>query len=106
MALSPKKIYDDFNKKDIDKLSAADLLISLIENSDKVDTRLKSIETLEKIAAKSKNVFNILENLLISDNSEEIRYLAAKTLKVLFREKALSPLKWALEHEKSLQFLM
>ena len=106
MALTPKKIYEDLKKKEIDKQSAADLLIFLIENADYVETRLESINTLQKIDFKNKKIFSILENLLISDSYEEIRTLAANTLKVLFREKALSPLKWALEHEKSWQFLM
>ncbi len=106
MALTPKKIYEDLKKKEIDKQSAADLLIFLIENADYVETRLESINILQKIDFKNKKIFSILENLLISDSYEEIRTLAANTLKVLFREKALSPLKWALEHEKSWQFLM
>ncbi len=106
MALTPKKIYEDFKKKDIDKVSAVDLLISLIENAVIVEIRLESIEILQKIEIKNEKVFSILENLLISDSNEEIRSLAANSLKVLFREKALSPLKWALEHEKSWQFLM
>ena len=88
MALTPKKIYEDLKKKDIDKLSAADLLISLIENADTIDTRLESIETLKKIDIKHKKIFSILENLLISDSNEEIINLAANTLKVLFSEKA------------------
>ena len=106
MALTPKKIYEDLKKKEIDKLSAADLLIFLIENADTIDTRLESIKTIQKINIKNKKIFSILENLLISDSNEEIRTLAANTLNVLFREKALSPLKWALEHEKSWQFLL
>ena len=106
MALTPKKIYEDLKKKDIDKLSAADLLIYLIENADTIDTRLESIKTLKKINIKNEKIFSILENLLISDSNEEIRTLAANTLKILFQEKALSPLKWALEHEKSWQFLL
>ncbi|TFG18750.1 MAG: hypothetical protein EU529_17100, partial [Promethearchaeota archaeon] len=106
MALTPKKIYEDLKKKDIDKLTAADLLIDLIEADLSIDIRLESIKTLKKIDIKHKKIFSILENLLISDSNEEIRTLAANALKVLFQEKALSPLKWALEHEKSWQFLL
>ncbi len=106
MALTPKKIYEDFKKRDIDKLTAVELLISLIENAYSVETRLESIKTLQKLHIKNKKVFSILENLLISDSYEEVRILAANTLMDLFREKALSPLKWSLEHEKSWQFLM
>jgi len=103
---NPRKIYEALNKGEIDKDSAADLLIYLIENADMVGNRIESIKTLQKIGNKSEKVFSILENLMISDSYEEIRTLAAITLKVLFQEKALSPLKWALDHERSWQFLL
>ncbi len=106
MALTPKKIYEDFKTKVIDKLAAVDLLIFLIGNTDNIEIRLESIKTLQRIGSKNKKVFSILEDLLVSDSNEEIKELAAKSLKVLFQEKALSPLKWALEHENSWQFLM
>ena len=60
MALTPKKIYEDLKKKEIDKQSAADLLIFLIENADYVETRLESINTLQKIDFKNKKIFSIL----------------------------------------------
>ena len=101
---TPIKIYEALNKGEINRDSAADLLIYLIENADMVGTRIESIKTLQKIEHKSDKVYSILENLMISDSYEEIRTLAAITLKWLFQEKALSPLKWALDHEKSWQF--
>ncbi len=108
MALNPKKIYSDFRKSVIDKESAVDSLIYLIENADSIETRLGSIKTLLKIDSKNDKSFSILENLLISDSNEEMRILAANNLDVLFQEKALAPLQWALEHEKSMswQFIL
>ena len=108
MALNPKKIYNEFRKKVIDKESAIDSLIYLIENADSTETRLESIKTLLKIDSKNDKTFSILENLLISDSNEEIRILAANNLDVIFQEKALAPLQWALEHEKSMswQFIL
>jgi len=103
---SPRKIYEALKNGEIDKDSAADLLIYLIENADMVAIRIESIRTLEKIGIKNNKIFSILENLVISDSAEEIRILAAHTLKSIFHEKALSPLKFALEHEKAFQFLM
>jgi Leucine-rich repeat (LRR) protein len=103
---TPRKIHQALNNGEIDKETAADLLIYLIENADIVGFRLESIKTLQKIGNKSEKVFSILENLMISDFYEEIRTMAAITLKYLFQEKALSPLKWSLDHEKSWQFLL
>ena len=108
MALNPKKIYNEFRKNVIDKESAIDSLIYLIENSDSIEIRISSIKTLLKIDSKDDKTFSILENLLISDSNEEIRILAANNLDVIFQEKALAPLQWALEHEKSMswQFIL
>ncbi|MHA2280450.1 MAG: hypothetical protein ACXAC5_06335 [Promethearchaeota archaeon] len=106
MALSPKKIYEDLKRNSIDKSSAVDLLIFLIGNNNSFEIRLESIKTLQKIKFANDKVFSILEDLLVSDSSEEIRELAANSLKKLFQEKALLPLKWALEHEYSLQVLI
>ena len=104
MALNPKKIYNEFKKNVIDKESAVDSLIYLIENAISDETRLASIKTLMKIGSKDDKTFSILENLLISDSNEEIRILAANNLDVLFQKKALAPLQWALEHEKSMSW--
>lgn len=106
MVKTPKEVYHDFKKKDIDKLTAVDLLIYLLENANSDDTRIECLKILQKIGNKNQKIFSILENLLISDSNEEIRILAANTLKILFRDKVLIPLRWALKHEKSWQFLM
>ncbi|MFX1276568.1 MAG: leucine-rich repeat domain-containing protein [Promethearchaeota archaeon] len=106
MALTPKQIFKDFKKNKIDKSYAAQLLIFIIENNNEIEVRLESIDILNKIKIKDKSVFLFLENSLISDNDDQIRILAARTLKALFEKKALGPFEWILNHEKSLQFLI
>ena len=106
MPLTPKAIYEDLKNKDLDYNSALEILITLIDNTDNVDTRLESIKILEKIQAKDDKVYKLLENLLISDSNENIRNLAASLIKTLFLERALEPMKWALENETSLMCLI
>ena len=67
MLITPSKIYEDFKNNILDKLSAVNILISLIENSKNNIIRTESIEIIEKIGYKDEKIFNILENLLISD---------------------------------------
>ena len=105
MVRSPKAIYEDLRKGKIDKITASEILISLIENLDEIDARLESIHILREINFKNSKIFSILENLLLSDSNEKIRILAAEVLTSLFEQKALPPLKWALEHENSLNCL-
>ncbi|MFX0042781.1 MAG: leucine-rich repeat domain-containing protein [Candidatus Hodarchaeota archaeon] len=106
MPLTPKAIYEDLKNKDLDYNSALELLITLIDNTDNVDTRLESIRILEKIQAKDDKVYKLMENLLISDSNEYIRNLAASLIKTLFLDRALKPMKWALENETSLMCLI
>ncbi|MHA2088279.1 MAG: leucine-rich repeat domain-containing protein, partial [Promethearchaeota archaeon] len=106
MSLNPTKIYEDLKREKIDKLTAVDLLIYLISNSDNIEIREESIKILQKIEIKNDKVFSVFEDILVSDPNPEIRELGAQCLKELFQEKALLPLKWALDHEKSWQLLL
>jgi len=106
MTLTPNSIYSDFIKNGIDKASAVDLLIDLIEHSEDIDVRLESIEILEAIDPKSESLFVFLENLFISDSHYRCRTLAGKTLKNLFKDKILTPMKHALQHEKALSCII
>ena len=99
MELTPSKIYEDFRVKNIDKKSAAELLVSIIENTEDDDIRLKAIEVMYKIRIQNEEVFNLLENLLISDLNGNIRCAATRYLKEFFLEKSLTLLKWAIQYE-------
>ncbi|MHA2400863.1 MAG: leucine-rich repeat domain-containing protein [Promethearchaeota archaeon] len=106
MALHPDKIFNDLKNGKIDRQAAADLLIFLISGSTSYDIRFESVEKLLLIGIANEKVFFILEEILLSDSVQEIKELAAHGLVNLFQERSLSPLKWALDHEKSWEFLM
>ncbi|KKK60812.1 hypothetical protein LCGC14_2375470, partial [marine sediment metagenome] len=53
MTLDPKKIYEDFKRKDIDRLAAIDSLIYIMGNNDSIEIRVEIIEILSKIGDKS-----------------------------------------------------
>ena len=59
--LTPKAIESDLKNSDLDKQSAVELLITLIENVDNVNTRIESIEVLEKLDIKDKKIYNVLQ---------------------------------------------
>ncbi len=101
MELTPSKIHEEYLKNNLDKHSAAKLLISLIDNSESDKLRVESIQGLEKIKIDDNKSFRFLENLLISDSSEKVRNSAALILKNLYIDRALEPMKWTLVHEES-----
>jgi len=106
MDLTPKEIYRDLKNKNINQITAYNLLISLVENSENENIRLESILNLEKIGLISDNLYNFLENLLISDSNRRIRNAAAQFLENKFLEKAINPLKWAIKHETDYECLI
>ncbi|MFX0004287.1 MAG: hypothetical protein ACFFAA_10280 [Promethearchaeota archaeon] len=100
-SLNPEKIQEDLSTGSLTKENAAELLISLIEGSDNVEIRVKSIETLQKLKIQNAKIFKILENLLISDENAIVRASVAKHLIQNYLENSLSALRWVIKHEKS-----
>jgi len=101
MEITPQKICEDFRNNRIDKHSAIKQLISLIENSDDEEIREESVYSFQNIGAINEVLFlfEILENLLISDLNEKVRIAAAKLIKDNFLKEALEPMKWAIQYE-------
>jgi len=106
MELSPQLIKKNFWNKKLDKFSAINQLVSIIENSEDLQARIESINVLALINAKTESIFKLLENLLISDSHEIIRYTAATVIEKVFLDIALEPLKWVFKHEESLRCLL
>ncbi|MFX0075027.1 MAG: leucine-rich repeat domain-containing protein [Candidatus Hermodarchaeota archaeon] len=105
---TPLKIFEELNNNILDKQSAIQNLIALIENSPKISHRLESLKILRKISinfgkfeGNRDTLRDFLENLLISDTDELIRNEAALILSYEYKEDALEPLRWALHHEES-----
>ncbi|MFX0082150.1 MAG: leucine-rich repeat domain-containing protein [Candidatus Hodarchaeota archaeon] len=103
MPLTPKAIYEDLVNKDLDKPFAIELLLTLIDNAENIETRIESINTLNTIQVDDEKTFKFLEHLLISDLNEDIRNLTIIVLKNHYLDRALDPMVWALEHERSLK---
>jgi len=106
MPLTPKAIYDDLKNGDLDKSFAIELLITLIDNSESIETRIESIRVLNKIPLNDNQTFKFLENLMISDLNENVRKITCEVLKNHYFEKVLVPISWMLEHEKSINCLL
>jgi Leucine-rich repeat (LRR) protein len=100
-SLTPEKIFVDLSLGEINKEEAVDLLISLIEKSDKAKIRANSINILEKVSDINEKFFQVLENCLLSDENAYVRASAVKSIIMDFGEAGIAPIKWSLEHDKS-----
>ncbi len=105
MVITPTKIYEDFKNNILDKHSAVDILISLIENSKNNNIRTESVGFIEKIGYNHDKIFRLFENLLISDSNKEVRIAAANAIYKNFLDKALSPMMYSILNESSLECL-
>lgn len=96
------KIYDYVTIKKLNKNQATNLLNFFIENSDQAEIRKNSILAFQILELKNDEAFQILQNCLLSDESPDIRNLAAKVLKINFPRKSEALLNWARKHDKNL----
>lgn len=99
MVLIPKKILEDYKNNNLNKQSAIKSLISLIENSDNDEIRVECLRNFEKIGIDGEKIFKFLENLLISDSSNDVRRVTAELIQKNFIKKALPVMKWAITYE-------
>ncbi|MFW9874904.1 MAG: hypothetical protein ACFFG0_17495 [Candidatus Thorarchaeota archaeon] len=106
MPLTPNAIYKDLVNKDLDKQFAIELLLTLIDNAENVETRIESIKILNIIQVDDDETFKFLEHLIISDLNEEVRNQTILVLQNHYLERALEPMVWALNHERSLKCLI
>ncbi|MFX1237665.1 MAG: leucine-rich repeat domain-containing protein [Promethearchaeota archaeon] len=101
MHLTPKKIFRDYKENSLDKKSAFEQLSLLVEGSEYIKTRVESLEILAKLSFKDEKFFSLLESLLVSDASEEVRLITAKILKRFFIDRSKDIIQWAFFNETS-----
>lgn len=103
----PEEIYKTFVNNDINEITALDLLASIIEESEDEDTREISLNILEtRLRLFNIKVFNLSENLLLSDSNARIRNAAARIIKNNFLMKAIPLFKWVIQYESDLNCLI
>ncbi|MBN1801895.1 MAG: leucine-rich repeat domain-containing protein [Candidatus Lokiarchaeota archaeon] len=101
MVLTPHRIYDNFLDKKIDQHSAYEQLSSIIEESDKEKDRVEAFKFLNNIGVHDQCFLNLLENHLISDNSEDVRIITIEILGQKFLEVSTKIVQWAFINETS-----
>lgn len=99
-----EKIIEDWQNNLITKQSAQEALITFIENGDDTLTRVEGLRNLGKIGLTEEH-FKLIEHLIISDSNKDVRAQSILLLDNFFLQKALDPLKWALQFESDYKCL-
>lgn len=92
--LTVAKVYEYFTTKQMDDLEATELLIHFVENSEDTDIRRISIQAFKVLKLNNNNVFQALENCIISDDDPIIRKTAIEIIREMFPKKSKNLLNW------------
>ena len=91
----------DLIQQDINSKKLVDLIITILEKSENIETRLELLEFLGDYDLKHSPYFELFENHLISDGKEKIRAVAAEIILKNFIDQGLDALKWTIINETS-----
>ena len=88
-------------KDNLNKVEVKNILPLLLENHDDIETRITAIKAIEHYNLTSKEIYKIVENLAVSDESPIVRSEAIKVIITCFISDGYSALKYLIENEAS-----
>jgi Leucine-rich repeat (LRR) protein len=101
-----KKALSNIITRNLTKTEAAELIISLIESSEKAADRVACIDSLVQLNIKNERINKFLEYTLISDTNPEVREASIKGIVNNFNEESTKKLfEWVLQNENSIYVL-
>ena len=95
------EVYEQFYLGELDKESAFEKIKSYIESDIADDLRVKCVNYIGKLGLENDVCYKFLENLLISDSSEGVRFESVKIILRDFLNRGMDAIKWSLEHDLS-----
>jgi len=98
--LTVADIYHNYTVEKFSKEQTIDLLFHVFEQSKDTKTRIHCIEAFRALEFKEAKVYQILEEIILSDRNKQIRDLAFKAIKDLFPEKSKQIQEWRQKHKK------
>ncbi|MBN1801122.1 MAG: hypothetical protein JW891_06405 [Candidatus Lokiarchaeota archaeon] len=96
-----QKLRNDYLKKIITENEIVKLIISILEVSNTPQLVIEALELIEELSLKNRSIYELLEDLLISEENPMIRSVVAKMIIKFYLKEAVSPLKWTIQNEKS-----
>lgn len=100
-SINPRKIESQVNNGTLSKKNASELLISLFNNEKDPKLRVRYLDLFGRYFQKDLKYFEILENILISDQNAQLRTKAAEILIRNFPVESIKSLIWEINNEKS-----
>ena len=104
--LDPEILYQRYCNKEIDKFTLINSILLLIEESTNEDLRISAINQLRRLGITSDHLFNVMENLMISDTNGKVRNAATRYISYLYFEKSYNVVNWAIQYEESYECIL
>jgi hypothetical protein len=101
----PNKIYDDIIKNNIAKADALDRLINLIEFSNSNYIRAECINIFSKLAIKDNMIFELVKNVLLSDEDQIVRTAAVLYIAKFYKYDCIDLLKYVIQNENAVKVI-
>ncbi|TFF90808.1 MAG: leucine-rich repeat domain-containing protein [Promethearchaeota archaeon] len=98
--INPSEIKDMIQQNP-ESRELVNLLVTIVEGSESIETRLELLEFLSLYDLRNESYFALFENLLISDAQEKIRALAADIIVHNYIEEGFGALEWAILNDSS-----
>jgi hypothetical protein len=92
--LRPLDVLDQYHENKIDRATAINHFQLFIENSDIEVLRLDALDFLGEMTPLHKEIFILLENLLVSDSIPEMRAIAAKLILTNFLKRGKTTIEY------------
>ncbi|NVM46608.1 MAG: hypothetical protein HWN79_17005 [Candidatus Lokiarchaeota archaeon] len=103
--LTLDKIYQNVCSGKASREEALRLLTSILNGSDNSELRIQTLEVMGKLKFSDDQMFKVLEQSLISDESKLVRLVAMLVLLNNFPERCEEVIQWAILHDKNTYFL-
>ncbi len=104
--LTPEQIFNSYKNGAVNRTTALNYLRIFIENSDNGKIRRNAVSIFANIGGQSDEVFEYLEELLISDNYPIVRSTAADIIIQRYVDQGEKALEYVIKHEKSINCLI
>ena len=102
---NPNYFFTLYKNGQINIKALLDYILTIIEKSENLGFRIKGIEILTNLNLKNERIYNLIENMLVSDESHVVRALSFKYLLKNYYKTSQDLLKWAISKDNSTLFL-
>jgi hypothetical protein len=103
--LNPTKLYEQYREKKINRKEFLEHIITLCEYSESENTRLECLELIDSVGTQKDDIFNFLEDKVISDPDNHVKIKSLKLIIEKFPDRGINLIKLLLNSNISQEII-